>query len=66
MTGEELMAIRHKLGMTQKQFARVLGLNGSANTIRKEIDAMEQGWRDIWPRTAAIARALVADPLGEV
>lgn len=64
MPGADLMAIRHRLGLSQKEFGRQLGFNGKANNIRKTVDRMEQDVDNIGERTAEIARALVQPVAG--
>lgn len=45
MTGDELRAARHHLGLTQDQMAHVLGYVGAHR--RGQIDDMETGYRPI-------------------
>lgn len=64
MRGSDLMAIRHKLGMSQKEFGRALGFAGKANNIKKTVDRMEQDVDGIGERTAQIARAMLTPTQG--
>jgi DNA-binding transcriptional regulator YiaG len=60
MTGPEFKAIRHRLGLTQSQFA--LALAHSAETGNVNVCQMETGSKPIPDDTARLAEAL--DRLG--
>jgi hypothetical protein len=60
MTGKELKAIRHRLGLTQSQFA--LALAHSAETGNVNVCQMEANSKPIPDYTARLAEAL--DRLG--
>lgn len=55
MTGTELRAIRHALGLSLNQFGRALGYEGNANTLNCAIRRYEAGEREIAPWIARLA-----------
>ena len=55
MTGQELKAIRHALGLTVLEFARALGYAGNDNTNSVLIRQMQDGRKPVPPRTARLA-----------
>lgn len=58
MTGAELRSIRESFGLTQREFASAVGLEGSwANAT---INKMESGKRPVNPLVARCAELMVA------
>jgi transcriptional regulator with XRE-family HTH domain len=55
MTGSELRAIRHALGLTLHEFGRALGYEGNTNTVNVAIRRYESGARPIAPWIARLA-----------
>ena len=49
MTGPELKAIRHKLGLSTTQMARAIGWEGNDDTVQTQIRKYESGARPIPP-----------------
>lgn len=58
MTGEQLKAIRHKLGLSLTDFACALGYAGNANTCKVQVRELERGKKSIEPRIAERALEL--------
>lgn len=55
MTGEELKAIRLKLGLSVIQMGRALGYSGNDNTVNVQVRRYELGTREIPPWIARLA-----------
>jgi transcriptional regulator with XRE-family HTH domain len=54
MTGRELKAIRHQLGLTTRELGAALGYRGNANTLSVAIRLYESGKRPIPPWIARL------------
>jgi transcriptional regulator with XRE-family HTH domain len=52
MTGDEMAEVREKLGLSQVQFARVIGYEGNRNTCELRIKRYENGTNPIPLRLA--------------
>lgn len=55
MTGEDLRAIRHKLGLSVYDFGRALGYSGNDNTVGVSIRRYETNARPIPPYLERLA-----------
>lgn len=62
MKGEELKAIRQKLGLSRREFGRALGFKGSPQTAYRMIARLENNRDPINIDTAGLARALLLYP----
>lgn len=58
MTGPELKAIREKLGLSLTEWGRVLGYQGSNDTVRALMHKYENGSRTIPPMLAILAKII--------
>lgn len=55
MTGVELAAIRHRLGLSLVEMGRALGYDGNRNTVQVAVGRYESGGRDIPPWIGRLA-----------
>ena len=58
MTGPEFKAIREKLGLSLTEWGRVLGYQGSNDTVRALIHKYENGSRTIPPMLSILAKVI--------
>lgn len=55
MTGDQLAAIRKRLGMSPAKFGRALGYTGNLNSVRLSVRRYESGEKQIAPWIARLA-----------